>query len=57
MTYEEACKALGYKAAPDLGAESRKLLIATADRMSAGGTKTIDPGLAGSVRVQVEMFG
>ncbi len=58
MTFEEACHALHYEDPPDwLNDYSRKMLIATAERLSENGTKPIEPGHANLVRIEVEMFG
>ena len=57
MTYEEACKLLGYTALPLLTAESRRIVIITAIRLSENGTKPIDSGMANLCRNQIEEFG
>ena len=57
MTYEKACKLLGYAALPLLMAVSRETLIETAIRLSENGTKPIDPGMANLCRNQIEEFG
>ena len=57
MTYEEACKALGYDEPPDwvLGV-SREALIETADAFSENGTKPIDPADAARIRAEIDQF-
>ena len=57
MTYEEACRLLGYAALPLLMAVSREILIETAIQLSENGTKPIDPGMANLCRNQIEEFG
>ena len=57
MTYEKACRLLGYVAIPLLMAESREILIETAIRLSENGTKPIAPGIAHLCRNQIEEFG
>jgi hypothetical protein len=57
MTYEEACRLLGYVALPLLMAESREIVIETAIRLSENGTKPIDPGMAHLCQNQIEEFG
>ena len=57
MTYEEACRLLGYVALPLLERESRELVVETAIQLSENGTKPIDPGMANLCRNQIEEFG
>jgi len=57
MTYERACRLLGYLALPLLMAESREILIETAIRLSENGAKPIDPGMAHLCRNQIEELG
>ncbi|MBN1630282.1 MAG: hypothetical protein JW990_10990 [Thermoleophilia bacterium] len=57
MTYEEACRLLGYEEPPDLSEFTRKVIVETALEQSEGGTKPIDESMANLCRAQIEEFG
>lgn len=58
MTFEEACKALGYDEPLEWMSEnSRAALIETAEELTDNGTKPADPQAVNRVHAEVEMFG
>ncbi len=57
MTYEYACRLLGYEQVPNLSSFTRKVIINTAMELSENGTKPITPQMANLCRAQIEEFG
>lgn len=58
MTFEEACKALGYEQPLDWMDElSRGSVIETAEELSGSGKRPIVPAMAELARAQIEMMG
>jgi hypothetical protein len=57
VTFEEACRALGYDAPQQwMVPASRDLLIETAEEFSESGTKPIDPADAARIRAEIDQF-
>jgi hypothetical protein len=57
MTYEEACKLLGWEKPPAFGEQTQKLVINGATQLSGNGKRPIDPWVARLYRMQAESFG
>jgi hypothetical protein len=58
MTYEEACRLLGWTTLPQgFSEQTRKDIIDAAMELSDHGTKPVDPQAANRFRAEVTMFG
>ena len=56
MTFEEACKLLGYAALPLLDRESRELVVCWVQEETENGDKPLTPQQANVARAQIEEF-
>jgi hypothetical protein len=56
MTYEEACKLLGYAALPRLDRESLELVVSWVEETTENGTKPLTPQQANVARAQIDEF-
>jgi len=56
MTYEEACRLLGYVALPLLDRESREWIVSWVQETTENGTKPLTPQQANVARAQIDKF-
>jgi len=56
MTFEEACKLLGYAALPLLDRESRELVVCWVQEETENGDKPLTPQQANVARAQIDEF-
>ena len=56
MTYEKACKLLGYAALPLLDRESREWIVSWVREETENGAKPLTPQQANVARAQIDEF-
>jgi len=56
MTYEEACRLLGYAALPLLDRQSREWVVSWVQEKTENGDKPLSPQQANVARAQIDEF-